>query len=1186
MKKILSLWILYLLGVMPMVAGIYYQPAGQSANRDYPSQEFKTNTQFLLGNPRGDSYDAWTNNGHTYLSPAGMSAVATESSIYVFVATGVEDKHGTPTYFIKNVQSGEFIAAEKDMKKYTKSVSRAQAFTVMEADVHHSQENESGQWTYDWTSVKYDVRTATLTMDTNHHYPLDPCFVEGQEKCYVICLADSETENADGTHSALFLNSCGTGNVRNWQDSNCWALFTPEVVKGEKALQYTFMDLMDGKEFDPGQYPIGTGPGLYPEDKLTAAVEAWEVFYKYLNYGQGSDEDYENAINNLENALKELNASIGALIDGQYYRFWAARNDGAVSSGYDFLGCMYDAGTNLRWTPRYPKPETIDLEASKYVFQLIVKDGKNYFQNYYTKRYMGDVNNKNDALPTTVDPVTNWRIEPANDLIPGAFRLRGNQSNENELWSANTNPKSPYNVGYWQSKTDKGSLWKVETIDPEELRALDEQIAKEKLERDMKDLLLKAQDTYDKGFVYDQYLTDISQVKFNATEATEGTEAALCDGDPSNYYHSRYSEDGNLGQPHWFQVTVEEPLQEFALDVYRRQLTGNANGRIIRWFIAGTDNVALAEKDDYVSEDMNATLEQYKKTWDAWTIVNGKYNQSVMYKGTKYNDAMASFDVSLQKPCKYIRCMALLRYSDKILYDTISVEPLELQEIGIEYNSTNIPKNNIYMHMGEVVMRSKEFNPDLSLINGVPVEIREALVDAIAKAKEETDAHAVTEETYAALEKAYDEFLTNFPDPESLRKDLADAKKLAESAPVGNEPGYFPEDAVENLSRVISQVESAIKDVMSASDVNAGKEELSNAIDALQEKVILPAEGVYFLHNIQTTAEGVENDRYVASFRTGENTLRWGDNILYACEDSPCYYWKLTKNDDNTFSFYNYGTGNYLYGQVEKRGADVAAGPQKTNLKLRLARVGQEFIPGSFDIMLDDTYCLNLEASGRMVSWTPDANCTIEFIEPTDDWSGDYSIVYEGLVPQIITLPYDLKNDCISPLMKLIGTYDGAFQFEEYADDEVIPAGTPVLYYSEDVDFNTDAFSLTTNDLEELTYTTEAKNQNGMVGALSAIKELPVGCGLFFNNAIIGSVEGEGVEANTGYFLTDVATDHKGTFSIPYDSSVKSLEEGIRDAVVINNKAGRGTFNLMGQKVQGKLPAGLYIVNGKKYIVR
>ncbi len=1183
MKKNLFLLVLCVLNIVPTWAKVYYQPAGQSASRDYPSQEFKTGTPFLIGNPREDTYNNNPYGGRTYLSPKGMRGVATDESIYTFVASGKEDAHGTPTYLIKNEQTGEYIAEGKDLTAYTKSASRAQAFTVLEADVRESYE-DGGKWKYDWASAEYDVRTATLDIDTNNNYPLVPCFKSGEEKCYVICLADSEAQNADGSVSAWFLTSGSQGNVKTWQDTNCWVLFTPEKATGSKALEYAFIDLMDSKEFNPEQYPIGTGPGLYPEEKVVAAINAWEIFFEYLNYGQGSDDDYENAINHLETALKELNASIGALIDGQYYRFWAARNDGSASSGYDFLGCMYDAGTNLHWTPRYEKPETIDLEASKYVFQLIVKDGKNYFQNYYTKRYMSDVNNKSDALPTTVDPVTNWRIEDASDLIPGAFRLRGNQSNESELWSANTNPKSPYNVGYWQSKTDKGSLWKVETIDPEELRALDEQIAKEKLEREMKELVLKAQDTYDKGFVYDQYLTDFSQVTFNASEPTEGTEAAICDGDPSNYYHSRWTGDGDLGQPHWFQVKVEEPLQEFALDVYRRQLTGNANGRVTRWFIAGTNNDALAEKDDFVSEDMNATLEQYKNTWDAWTIVNGKYNQSVMFKGTKYNDAMASFDVTLQKPCKYIRCMALLRYSDKVVYDTLSVDPLELQEIGIEYN--NIPKNNIYMHLGEVTMHSKEFDPELSLINGVPVEVREALVEAIAKAQEEVNAHAATEETYAALEKAYDDFLTNFPDPEGLRKALNEAKALAESAPVGNEPGYFPEGAVEDLNRVIGQVESTIKDVMSASDVNAGKEELTDALNALQAKVILPEEGVYFLHNIQTTAEGVDNDRYVASFRTGENTLRWGDNVIYACEDSPCYYWRLTKNDDNTFSFYNYGTGNYLYGEIGARGIDVVAGPQKADLKLRLARVGQEFIPGNFDIMIDENLCLNFEATGRMVSWTPDANCTLEFIEPTDDWSGDYSIVYEGLVPQIITLPYDLTNDCISPLFKLIGTYDGAFQFEEYADDEVIPAGTPVLYYSEDVEFRTDAFSLTTDDLEELTYTTEAKNQNGMIGTLAAIKELPVGCGIFYNNTIIGSVEGEGVDANTGYFLTDVATDHKGTLSIPYDDTVKSLEEGIQNAVVINNKTGRGTFNLMGQKVQGKLPAGLYIVNGKKYIVR
>ena len=1186
MKKILTLLVLCVLNIVPMLAVVYYCPAGQSAIREYPSQEFKADTEFLLGNPRGDDFDKTLNGGRTYLSPKGMSVVATASSIYTFVATGAKDEQGTPTYLIKNKQTGEYLSDEKNLTAYTKSAAHAQAFTVMEADVRQAYyDEENKKWLYDWAGADYDVRTATLDIDTNGHYPLDVNFVTGQEKCYVICMAGTVKKKADGTQSATFINSCSTGNVQTWQDSNCWVLFTPAVEKGEKALADAYRDLLGEKEFNAEDYPIGTGPSLYPEEKVTAAIDAWELFIEYLNFGGGSDEDYEAAINNLEKALKELNESMGAMIDGQYYRFWNARNNGSASSPYEFHGCMYDDGTKLRWTPEYEKPGEIDLEASKYVFQLIVKDGKNYFQNYYTKRYMSDVNNKNDALPTTVDPVTNWRIEDASDLIPGSFRLRGNQSNEKELWSANVNPKT-FNVGYWQSKTDKGSVWKVETIDSEQLRVLDEQIAKQKLLSDTKELLLKAQDSYDKGFVYDQYLKSIDQVAFNATEASEGSEAAFCDGDPSNYYHSRYSEDGDLGQPHWFQVTMETPLQDFAMDVYRRQLNGNANGRITRWFIAGTDNASLAESDDYVSGDMNATFEQYKKTWDTWTVVDGNYNKSVMFKGTQYKDAMATFDVTLQKPCKYIRCMAVMRQSDKILYDTISVDPLELQEIGIEYNSSNVPKNNVYMHMGEVVMRSKEINPELSIINGVPEEVRQALVEAMAKANEEVAAKEVSEETYEALVSAYNEFLLNYPDPEGLRKAVADAKTLIENIPTGDEPGYFPEGATDELNRVIEQVESTIKDVMSASDVNAGKEELSGAIDALMAKVILPEEGVYFLRNIQTTAEGVENERYVGSFRTGENTMRWGDNAVYACEDSPCYYWKLTKNDDGTFSLYSYATNNYLYGNVEKRGIDVTAGPVQANLQLRPARLGQEFVPGHFNIMLSDNFCLNVESTGRMVTWTPDANGAIAFVEPTDDWSGDYTIVYEAMVPQIITLPYDLTNDCISPLLKLVGTYNGAFQFEEYADDEVIPAGTPVLYYSEDKDFVTDAFALTTDDLEELTYTTEAKVQNGMVGVLTAVKELPVGSGIFFSNKIIGSVEGEGVDANTGYFLTDATTDHEGTLSIPYDSTVKSLEEGIQNALVINNKAGRGTFNLMGQKVQGKLPAGLYIVNGKKYIVK
>ena len=1179
MKKFFSLAVLCLMGLVPMMGGVYYQPAGMSPQHEYPSQEFKADTPFLIGNPRGDDYNDWSNGGRTYLSPSGMRPAATDGSIYVFVATGREDGQGTPTYLIKNQLTGEYIATEPSMTVYTKSASRAQAFTVMEADVREAYE-EGGKWMYDWAGADYDVRSATLHIDTNGHYPLADCFVDGSEKCYVICLADSEKENADGTKSASFFTTCGAGAVKTWQDTNCCVLFTPEKAKGDAALQYAFFDLLDGNEFDANSYPIGIGPGLFSEEMLNKAVDAWEVFYEYLNFPGASDEECEAAIDNLDRALKELNASVGTLTDGQYYRFWNARGE----NGYDFTSCMYDDEGTMKWVYSYVAPEVLDVEASKYVWQLQVIDGKNYFQNYYTKRYMSDDKAQSTILRTTEEAKTDWRIEEGGSVIPGSFLIRGNQSNDNEKWSLNTN-RTGKTICYWRSNSgDKACFWKVETIDPEQLRALDEQIAKEKLVQDLKDLMGKAQKTYNEGFAYQQYLTDFDQLSFNRLEPKEGPAENLVDGDYNTYYHSTWSEEGDLGQPHWFQVALEEGLQSFTLDAVRRGINSNSNGAVTKWFVAGTNDSGLAADDKYVSEDRDATLEYYKKTWEACQEVSGKYNQSVVYNGSIYDKALASFKVDLAKPCKYVRFMALERMGDPVTHDTISVEPLVVEDIVDPYEKAT--NGNVYMCLGEVMLHGQEFDPSISLIYGVPEEVRTALQDAIAKAQEEVAAGEVTEESYKALRDAYDEFLRNYPDPQGLKRAVEDAKVLVETAPFGDEPGYFPEGSTDELKRIIEQVEGSIKDVMSANDVNAGKEELANAIAALEGKVILPEDGVYFLRNIETTAEGMEKERYAASFRTGENTLGWGDDIIYECKNSPCYYWKVTKNADGTFGLYNYGTANYLYAQAEKRGENVVAGPQKASVKLRPARIGQEFVAGNFDIMLNDTECLNFESTGRIVSWSADANCAVEFIEPSDDWSGDYSFLYEPMVPQIITLPYDLKNDCISPLLKLVGTYNGAFQFEEYADDEVIPAGTPVLYYSEDKNFETDVFALTTDDLEALTYTTEAKVQNGMVGVLSAVKELPLGSGIFFNNTIIGSEEGEGVDANTGYFLVDATTDHEGTLSIPYDNTVKTLEEGIQNALVINNKTSRGTFNLMGQKVQGKLPSGLYIVNGKKYIVR
>lgn len=1180
MKKIYAFLALCLLSIVPMSAVVYYHPAGITMERMYPSVDFATDTPFLLGNPREHigTTNPW--GGRTYLSPSGMKGYAKENSLYVFVATGENDKWGTPTYLLKNVSTGQYLSTNRDITKYTASAAQAQTFTVMPAVYYEAQEN-GGKYTFDWTSVEYDVRNSTVDIDTNNFYPIIPEFKEGVEKSFIICLSGTNGPN-DDLSKGYFLNSPTTGMIREWQDTNSWVLFSPEEVEGIDALEYAYWDLLGAKDFIPEDFPIGDGPGLYSEEALVEAVNAWDVFSEYLNYGTGTDEECEEAIQNLDKALTELYNSMGSLKDGQYYRFWNSRSV-AVSGNTDYLfkSPVYDAGGSLKWTAGYEAPEVLDVEASKYVWQLKVINGKNYFQNYYTKRWMGDVNSKSQ-LPTTVDPTTDWRIEDASDLVPGAFRIRGNQSNESEKWSLNTNCNN-MTVGYWQSTSDKGSLWKVETMDPEQLAALDEQIAQDARNTELKSLVEKAESTYAKGISYTQYLTSVDQLTSNAVSENsgDGTLADCVDRNFATLYHTNWRTDGDLGQPHWIQVELPEPLSDFTIDVVRRK-DGNDRGAVTTWGVAGTNDAAQASQDIFVSEDLNATLAGYQD-WDVYQTVSGKYDQTYDDNGTLYKGYKASFDVKLPKPCKYIRLLGLVRYRDYFVKDT-----LETGEVvdSLVYASGTTPKNNVYFNMAELIIRSTEVDQSISLINAVPQEVQNALLEAIEKAKLEVEGNNATQTTLDQLQEAYDEFLNKFPDPESLKKAVADAKALAESAPTGTEAGYFPEGSTDDLNRVISQVEATIKDVMSADDVNAGKEELSNAIEALQEKVILPEEGVYFLRNIQDNGDGTESERYAASFHTGENTLRWGDNVLYDCSDSPCYYWLLTKEEGNTFSLRSYGTNNYLYAQVNSRGGDVVAGPEKSVVKLRMAQDSQKFIPGQFAIMLDDTYGLNFESTGRLVAWNPDARTAVEFVEPFDDWSGDYTITYEAGKPQIITLPYALNNDSSEPLLKLIGTFNNAFQFEEYADDEVIPAGTPVLYYSDDDNYTTDAFSLFTDDLEELTYTTEAKTQNGMVGTLVAIKELPIGCGIFYGNKAIGSVEGEGVEANTGYLLTDVETDHVGDYSIPYDENVKSLEEGIQNAVVINNKASRGTFNLMGQKMQGKLPAGLYIVNGKKLLVK
>ncbi len=1180
MKKIYTLLALCLVGIMSMSAKDYYTIDGLSAECDYPSlASFETGVQYVLGSTR--------TNAKAYLTPKGSKLSVSESSIYEFEEAGT-DKQGTTTYLIKNVQSGEYLTS--DFSTYTTSRARAQAFTIMQATVFHSEMNDQGKYFVDWSGVKYDPRSATMDMDTNGNYPLADDFIpyddDGNVKavCWVIAQADTETEPADdGSSHCTYL--CTTDAYKPYLDTNSWAIYKPKKISGAAAMEPAFQDILGGQDFNPDDYPVGTAPGQYSEEAVNKMVDAWEVFFELLNFG-GTDTACDEAIANLQEAYEYLMSHVNKLEDGNFYRFWNYRDSG------EWMTCMYEEGGTLKYTKKYVAPEELDANAAKYIWKLVQIDGKNYFQNYYTGRYVNDQSSKSTPWNSSAEPIAAFNII-ASDL-PGTFNVVGTTRDQN--WGMNTIKNTP-GICYWNagsSSKDKESLWKVETIDPKLIEALEAEIEQARKNTELSDLLLKATTTYSKGFAYRQYLTEPSQITVNRQEVKEGPLANLFDGDYNTYYHSTWSEPGDQGQPHWFQIELNEPISEFTLDCIRRGINSNTQGAVTRWAVVGTNDANLAATDDYVAADperdpeditpaLAPTLQKYQQTWDCYQLVESAYDKMVIYNDTQYKKAMASFNVKLDKPCKYLRFLTVLRMKDTLVKDTL--ESGEVVDAGIIYDGIEKNQGNIFMCLGEIALHGTEFDESISLINGVPADVRKALEDAIAKAQEEVDAKNATTETIALLKEAYNNFLDKFPVPEQLLKAIADAQTWVEEAPVGNEVGNFPEGATADLEKVIEQVNGTVKDIMTSDEIAAGKSALNEAINALQSKLILPAEGIYFLHSA-TDETSAAFDAYVADFNTGHHQLTWRVNGGVENQDNPAYFWRLSKNADNTWSLFNYGTGNTLQsvGEIKTKADPVFGGTgEAAKFTLRSARVA-----GCFNIVLADGAFLNTDPKGTIVTWGTGKgydNSAFEFIDASEEWNGDYAFYYEAGKPQIMTLPYALNNDCVEPLYKLIGTYNNAFQFEEYKEDEVIPAGTPVLYFSEDEAYTNDAFSLTTDDLTALTYTTEAKTQNGMVGTLEAIDELPLGCGIFWNGTVIGSEAGEGIDANSGYLLLDATTDHEGTLSIAYDESVKTLE-GIQNAVVVNSKSGRGTFNLMGQKVQGKLPAGLYIVNGKKYLVK
>jgi hypothetical protein len=187
-------------------------------------------------------------------------------------------------------------------------------------------------------------------------------------------------------------------------------------------------------------------------------------------------------------------------------------------------------------------------------------------------------------------------------------------------------------------------------------------------------------------------------------------------------------------------------------------------------------------------------------------------------------------------------------------------------------------------------------------------------------------------------------------------------------------------------------------------------------------------------------------------------------------------------------------------------------------------------------------------------------------------------------------LPYAVSG--LTDCYKVVGRIGNVLQLTSFEDSEVVEAGVPFIADMTQVEAENNLLMVyLTSTPEELVYNFEAKQANGLVGVFNDTELLP-GRGLFIDQQVMLSEEGDVAAAGTGYLCGDIPeVEEEGelTFNLPSE-----LITAIGNVTIERNEA-KGVYSITGVKVRNSqmtkgalknLPKGVYIIGSKKYIVK
>ena len=1186
--------------------------------------------------------------------------------VFEFVPVeGVKDAADNQVYYLKvsGKTKDQYVSVPGNKTFYTSSTNRAWKVVVKEAV------KQDPQKSYDWQTTKDNggdttivlrgkdayVRESMADNDGVNKFDLSTLTFTDRNDAVVIVSYQSKNpkkKEQDAEYDFFLTNEAGDLSVNKGTNysKNVWNIFEVEENNAKTSLN-NVLDATFGEGFDidglvdatkKDAYVLGTDIGQYDAAKYAVLKDLYTKAKAAVDGGSElADTELDKLAEELPKAFNDFKASGKPLTEG-YYIVESYRSH--KETGYDG-GALYDEGAvkpgakRLLWTYKggattYKQGEELDHKSLKFIWKVEKDDahpGFFFFKNMQTERY---INKSEPAGFNQTVEMSNERLASYNIVAnrnqagfftfysPDLWRGKGFGGATKDRWEfGGLHPGGDHErvvVWDWQAPA---SAFYARTITQEQIDKL-LSVAQQGINNDKANALVnQAQAALDKGYAYMAVNEQGTRLEFaNSGDFSKGNDPGLVtsadhlkcpmadkdegkdlnfllDGDANTFFHSTWhgGEDAWKGN-HFLQFQLEAPQQELLLKWVKR-VHDNANGgapaKVTLW---GTkSDEALDKGKENKTNDAGEEVMDYdawkKQGWDSLAVSTFNYPYAIKVgEATKNNYAGVAY---FKVPAGY--------------------KNFRLEVVSRANGAGADGNGNRFFYGSEFRVYKGAYDEVNSLNASVPKADIDALNAAIAKLNTEVKAEKATKESIEALQKAYDQFLKNYPEPKRVTDALAEAQKLSTSSVEGAEVGYYKEGAKAKLEAVITSVKTQLEAQVktkapNVEQINAYLAELNAGLAEFAKQLIMPEAGVYRIQS--ASAEKTREGRMITAINSSrESHLKmWGRVLdpnnkgVYKDEDGFSSvlgaYWDVQKVE-NGYTLKNVYTG--LYAAPKSGQAVMTQSETPYVFSVTFAKT-----PGCFNFVIkaDDAEAkkiyVNAE-SDNLVLWNSaegQDNSAFKFLPATEDLKkaldpeDGFRVYVQAKVAQIITLPVNAGFDPSNGQFYTVIGQDAESKIQLAAvTDNKLNAGQAYVYKPAEKNESNFVTLYPTKDVN-MDYTklnpthTPGQAVNGLTPVFENTR-LNEESGIFNrdHSLVLLSEPNESVAANTGYFDKMPVTDKKGDAELKAEDTITSLGR----VVVLNGKAGKaGVYTLSGVRVNNAnhLPAGVYIVNGKKQVVK